>query len=111
MGVNGDPVRAVRGRRTRAEMARYLYDTTGVGVSEQMLSVAERGGVAYRMPIVVRALILAYPELARVFLSNDIIERILDTFGRTGEEMGDGGNDAHESGDRGRGLQPGDGCD
>ena len=85
MAIDGTLVRDLRGERSRAEFVRDLYDSTGVGVSEDMVYHLEAGQVAFNMPDVIRALILAYPSLARVFLPSDITRKLATTRGALSE--------------------------
>lgn len=73
----GQAVRALRGERTRAEFIRQVYDSTGEYIRDQSLYRIETGRyVGYVFPEA-RALMLAYPELAPLFLGRDLYESIV----------------------------------
>ena len=73
----GRVVRALRGKRTRAEFIRDVYNTTGVFIPDASLYRIEAGKVRRFLPAEVEGLILAYPSLARVFFGANLHESIV----------------------------------
>jgi hypothetical protein len=73
----GERVRAVRGERTRAEYIKGVYDATGLYISEASLYRIEAGKVKSYVLEEARALMLAHPRLAPLFLGADLYESIV----------------------------------
>jgi hypothetical protein len=74
----GRAVRALRGERTRAEFIREVYDTTGEYMRDPALYRIEAGRYAGYVLPEAHALMIAYPQLAPLFLGRKLYERIVN---------------------------------
>jgi hypothetical protein len=106
----GDLVRQLRGERGREEFIRDIYDQTGIYLSHAALARVETGAQPLKVPGIMEACILAYPETAVLFLGRNLHACVTSKggalFTKSSEQIdatdccvGGGGNDTHKSGD------------
>lgn len=73
-------LRQIRGERSRGDVVREIYDRTGILISPQQLYNVDSGRQVLRVSATVRGLMGAYPEIAPLFLGEDLVRSIVSHY-------------------------------